>query len=82
MLWEQDEAAYAGFAYNMLEKDNYVIPDFEWSWPHRKPPFHFWLIAASYSLFGYNEFATRIPSVLAILTSLFLLYFFTKRLYS
>ena len=81
-LWEQDEAAYAGFAYNMLEKDNYVIPDFEWSWPHRKPPFHFWLIAASYSLFGYNEFATRIPSVLAILTSLFLLYFFTKRLYS
>lgn len=81
-LWEQDEAAYAGFAYNMLEKDNYVIPDFEWSWPHRKPPFHFWMIAASYSFYGYNEFATRIPSVLAILFSLFLIYFFTKRLYS
>ena len=82
MLWEQDEAAYAGFAYNMLEKDNYIIPDFEWSWPHRKPPFHFWMIAAFYSVFGYNEFATRIPSVLAILASLLLLYFFAKRLYS
>jgi 4-amino-4-deoxy-L-arabinose transferase-like glycosyltransferase len=81
-LWEQDEAAYAGFAYNMLEKNDYLIPDFEWSWPHRKPPFHFWMIAASYSVFGYNEFATRLPSVLAILASLFLLYCFTKRLYS
>lgn len=81
-LWEQDEAAYAGFAYNMLEKGDYIIPEFEWSWPHRKPPFHFWSIAASYSVFGYNEFATRIPSVLAILVSLLLLYHFTKRLNS
>lgn len=81
-LWEQDEAAYAGFAYNMLEKNDFLIPDFEWSWPHRKPPFHFWFIAVSYSVLGYNEFATRIPSVFAILASLFLIYFFTKRLYS
>lgn len=81
-LWEQDEAAYAGFGYQMLETSNYAIPDFEWSWPHRKPPLHFWLIAVSYSLFGCNEFATRIPSVLAILSSLGLLYFFVKRLYS
>lgn len=81
-LWEQDEAAYAGFAYNMLETGNFIIPDFEWSWPHRKPPFHFWMIAASYSIFGYTEFATRIPSVLAILFSLILVYYFSKRLYS
>ena len=60
-LWEQDEAAYAGFAYNMVEREQYLIPDFEWSWPHRKPPLHFWLIASSYKVFGYNEFATRLP---------------------
>jgi 4-amino-4-deoxy-L-arabinose transferase-like glycosyltransferase len=40
-LWEQDEAAYAGFAYNMVEREQYLIPDFEWSWPHRKPPYFF-----------------------------------------
>jgi hypothetical protein len=28
-LWEQDEAAYAGFAYNMVEREQYLIPDFE-----------------------------------------------------
>jgi 4-amino-4-deoxy-L-arabinose transferase-like glycosyltransferase len=81
-LWEQDEAAYAGFAYTMVETGEYAIPDFEWSWPHRKPPLHFWLIAASYSIFGYNEFATRVPSVLAILVSLCILYYFSRRLYS
>ncbi len=81
-LWEQDEAAYAGFAYNMVEKEQYLIPDFEWSWPHRKPPLHFWLIAGSYKVFGYNEFATRLPSAIAILLCVFLIYFFTLRLYS
>jgi 4-amino-4-deoxy-L-arabinose transferase-like glycosyltransferase len=81
-LWEQDEAAYAGFAYTMVETGEYAIPDFEWSWPHRKPPLHFWLIAASYSIFGFNEFTTRVPSVLAILVSLCLLYYFSRRLYS
>lgn len=82
VLWEQDEAAYAGFAYNMVESGQYLIPDFEWSWPHRKPPLHFWLIAGSYKVFGYNEFATRLPSAIAILICVLLIYFSTLRLYS
>lgn len=81
-LWEQDEAAYAGFAWQMIETDSYLIPDFEWSWPHRKPPLHFWLIAASYQFFGYSEFATRIPSVAMILATLLLIYFLTRKLYN
>lgn len=80
-LWEQDEAAYAGFAYTMCETGNYILPDFEWSWPHRKPPFHFWCIALSYHLFGYSEWATRLPSVMAILGCIVLLYYFIKKLY-
>ena len=81
-LWEQDEAAYAGFAWNMLDSGNFLIPDFEWSWPHRKSPLHFWLIAFCYKLFGHSEFTTRIPSALAIIGTALQFDFFGKRLFS
>ncbi len=69
-VWDQDEAAYAGFARDMLVNDHWTVPDFPNSQPHRKPPLHFWLIAASYTVFGINEFALRLPSTLAILATL------------
>jgi 4-amino-4-deoxy-L-arabinose transferase-like glycosyltransferase len=73
-LWDDDEAAYAGFALNMYEYGNWVNPEFTWSDVHRKTPFHFWSITISYYIFGVNEFAVRFPSSLAVLfTSLILL---------
>lgn len=66
-LWDQDEAAYAGFARKMLRTGNWVVPDFPYSQPHRKPPLQFWAMAASYAVFGVNEFAARVPSALALL---------------
>ncbi|BDS11963.1 ArnT family glycosyltransferase [Aureispira anguillae] len=66
-LWDEDEAAYAGFAIEMLNSGDWVNPEYQWSVIHRKTPFHFWSIAISYQIFGVNEFAVRMPSVLAIL---------------
>jgi len=68
-LWDQDEAAYAGFARNMLVEHNWVVPTHPYSQPHRKPPLFFWMLAASYALFGVNEFAARLPSVLAVVAT-------------
>jgi 4-amino-4-deoxy-L-arabinose transferase-like glycosyltransferase len=65
-LWDQDEAAYAGFARTMLRSGDWVVPHFTWSEVHRKTPLLFWCIAASFALFGENEFALRLPTVLAI----------------
>ncbi len=79
-LWDQDEAAYAGFARRMLETGNYLIPDFDWSFIHRKPPFHFWSIALAYKIFGINEFAVRFFPSLAVWLSVFLLYYKGKKL--
>ncbi len=45
-LWDQDEAAYAGFAHQMLATGDWRLPGFAWSEVHRKPPLHFWLIAS------------------------------------
>jgi 4-amino-4-deoxy-L-arabinose transferase-like glycosyltransferase len=74
-LWDQDEAAYAGFAKQMVESGNWLIPDFMWSEIHRKPPLHFWNICLSYKLFGINEFSVRFPSALFLLFSYLLIYF-------
>jgi len=78
-LWDQDEAAYAGFGFNMNESGNYLVPDFMYSDVHRKPPLHFWNIALSYKLFGYNEFAVRFPAFLAILGTILLMYYQGKK---
>ncbi len=81
MLWDEDESAYAGFAAQMLETGDWTIPKFDWSEIHRKPPLHFWTIAVSYKVFGVNEFATRLPSVLAILGTLLVLFFVGQKVF-
>jgi 4-amino-4-deoxy-L-arabinose transferase-like glycosyltransferase len=81
-LWDQDESAYAGFAYNMIEEQNWLVPDFPFSDVHRKPPLHFWNIAVFNKIFGYNTFALRFSSVLAVLGTLLLLYFQGRKFFS
>lgn len=73
-LWDQDEAAYAGFAKRMLDTGNFLIPNFEWSSIHRKPPLHFWFNVFWFKVFGYNEWSTRFSSVLSIIGTLILIW--------
>ena len=80
-LWDDDEAAYAGFAQQMRESGDWVNPQFQWAGIHRKPPFHFWTVAISFSLFGVNEFALRLPSVLAVWLTCASLWWFGRRLF-
>jgi 4-amino-4-deoxy-L-arabinose transferase-like glycosyltransferase len=79
-LTDQDEAAYAGFAKQMIESGNWVTPQFLWSEVHRKPPLHFWNIAISYKVFGINEFAVRFPSALFVLLTCLLVFFAGRKI--
>jgi 4-amino-4-deoxy-L-arabinose transferase-like glycosyltransferase len=80
-LWDSDEAAYAGFAQQMLDSGDWVNPHYQWSNIHRKPPLHFWTVAVSFSIFGVNEFALRLPSVLAVWLTCASLWWFGRRLF-
>ena len=80
-FWDQDESAYAGFAYNMIQNNDFVTPIFTWGEPHRKTPFHFWSIALSYKIFGINEFAVRFPSLVSVLFTAFLVFYLGKRVF-
>jgi 4-amino-4-deoxy-L-arabinose transferase-like glycosyltransferase len=69
-LVDTTEGRYAGVAQLMLQRDDWVTP-----WIHLqgvdkpylgKPPLHFWLEQISFLIFGYNNFAARLPSVISL----------------
>src|SRR5438105_14903249 len=59
------EARYALIAREMLEKGDWIQPHFNHARYYEKPPLTYWAVAASYRLFGFTEFASRLPSALA-----------------
>ncbi|MEX2141705.1 MAG: glycosyltransferase family 39 protein [Pirellulales bacterium] len=70
-LWDEDEPRNAACAREMLERGDWITPTFNYELRTQKPVLLYWLMMASYALFGVNEFAARFPSaVLAIGTTL------------
>jgi 4-amino-4-deoxy-L-arabinose transferase-like glycosyltransferase len=70
-LWDEDEPRNAACAREMLERGDWVVPTFNYELRTQKPVLLYWLMMASYSLFGVNEFSARFPSaVLAVGTTL------------
>lgn len=65
-LTDTTEARYGEIARKMAELGDWVTPWFDYGVPFwGKPPLSFWLSAASFRLFGVNEFAARLPHWLA-----------------
>ena len=78
-LLAKDEPRYMHCAIEMIQNNNFIVPQFNYEDRFDKPPFFYWMIAASYKLFGINHFLGRLPSALsAILLVLFTWYTGTK----
>ena len=73
-LVDWDEATYAEVAHEAVVNHSYV--DFTWNGRSyaKKPPLLFWAIAGSFKVLGESEFAARLPSVVAGLATLLLIY--------
>lgn len=72
---ETTEPRYAEIARIMAETGDWITPWFDYGVPFwGKPPLSFWLEALSFRLFGVTEFAARLPSWLAHLATLGLIY--------
>ena len=66
-LMDSTESRYAEIARKMLETGNWVMPQFEYGIPFwGKPPLSTWLEAAAMALFGINEAAARLPSLMLV----------------
>lgn len=82
-LIDPTEARYAAVAQAMIISKNWLTPQIpmpEGLVPYLgKPPLHFWLTAFSYELFGMDELSARLPSFIASLALLFLIYRFVRK---
>ena len=82
-LTDTTEARYAEIARLMVVSNDWVTPWFEqgvafWG----KPPLSFWVQALSFKLLGINEFAARLPSLLATIATLWIIWLFATGLSS
>jgi 4-amino-4-deoxy-L-arabinose transferase-like glycosyltransferase len=75
VLFDTTEARYGEVARLMLASGNWVTPQNELGVPFwAKPPLYAWAGAASMAVFGVNEFAVRLPSLLFSLGTLFIVF--------
>jgi len=66
-LLDDVDAGHAQLAQHMVDSGDLITPKIDGLRHIEKPPLPFWVVAASYKIFGENTFATHLPNTLAIL---------------
>lgn len=80
-LFDVDEAVFSEATKEMLENGDWITPTYNGENRYDKPVLFYWLMAASYKLFGINEFGARFPSALSGSLLCLAVFFFVIRLY-
>jgi len=77
-----DAGKYAMIAREIVENGNWMKITAH-SEPYlQKPPFHFWLVAISFKLFGYSNIAYKLPTLLMSVLGIYSTYRMGRLLYS
>ena len=74
-LTDPDETFYAQTAKEMMNRREWLTPYLYDKPQFEKPILFYWLVEASFRLFGVNEFAARLPSALLGTLGLIAIYF-------
>jgi len=64
-LFDVDEAVFAEATKEMVQNGDWITPTYNGANRYDKPIFFYWMMAASYGVFGVNEFGARFPSAFA-----------------
>lgn len=73
-IWTPNEGFYADAAREMLASGNFLDIYYNYEPRFNKPPMMYWLIALMGQLFGLNEATVRLPSALAGVGTVYLVY--------
>ena len=80
-LWDDDEGVNAECTREMVEANTVIIPTFNWDLRTAKPIFLYWIMRASFAVFGETELAARMPSAVSFVLMLLVLYDLTRRMF-
>jgi 4-amino-4-deoxy-L-arabinose transferase-like glycosyltransferase len=79
-LWLPDEGRYAEVAREMVASHDWLSPQVNFQPHFTKPPLTYWLIALSLRTLGTNALAARLPSALALLATVLVIFFLAQEL--
>jgi len=79
-LWDTDEGQHAATSRTMVTSGDWVVPQFNGAPFHDKPPLYNWLVALSFVVLGFTEFAARLPSAALGLGLVLLTYRFGREM--
>lgn len=74
-----DEAKNTECAREMLEKNDWVVPTFNYNLRTDKPPLHYFFMMAGFKLFGVNEWAARFFSGFFGALTILITFLYTRR---
>ncbi|WP_185819396.1 ArnT family glycosyltransferase [Chlorobium phaeovibrioides] len=80
-IWTENESFYADAVRVMLQKGDFLNITYNGEPRFVKPPLTYWLMAASASVFGLNEFALRLPIVVMAFWTVLLTWSMARMLY-
>ena len=81
-LLDPDEPVYAETPKEMFIFDEFVSPRIFGEYWYDKQPMYYWLVAASYKIFGITEFAARFPSAILAVACTLVVYLSGRRLFT
>src|SRR5450755_2249578 len=77
-LMDDMDAAQAAVAHNMLSSGDWVTPKLDGIAFLDKPPVVYWMMAASYRIFGVHDWSARLPLALAVVLLCWVTYRFGR----
>ena len=80
-LLTPDETRYAEIPREMIENGNYISPRLNGVRYFEKTPFSYWAFAVSFKIFGMNRFSLRLPCMLAMLATAWIVYMLAGHYY-
>lgn len=80
-LWDEDEPKNAACAREMLERNDWVVPMFNYELRTAKPVLIYWFMMTAYEMFGVSEFGARFWSAMLGIGTCLLTYGIGRRLF-